>query len=107
MTNATLDHQLADRYLALDTLKEKLNLAQNRMAKNVDRHYREVEWEIEKKVYLKLQPYRHTSLAKRHNEKLSPRYYGLYEIVERIGKVAYRLDLPQRQQSTPFFMSLN
>ncbi|XP_075481169.1 uncharacterized protein LOC142521881 [Primulina tabacum] len=30
-----------------------------------------------------------------HKEKLAPRYIGAYGIVERIGTLAYRLDLPQ------------
>lgn len=45
-------------------------------------------------VYLKLRPYCYRSLAKKPNEKLSPRYYGPYKILERIGRVAYRLKLP-------------
>ena len=42
-------------------------------------------------VYLKLQPYKQTSLALRNNLKLSSRYYGPYIVIARIGKVAYKL----------------
>lgn len=45
-------------------------------------------------VYLKIQPYKLKSLAKRVNQKLKPRYYGPYEIEQRIGFVAYKLKLP-------------
>ena len=39
-------------------------------------------------VFLKLQAYRQKSLAKRSNEKLSPRYYGPYKIIQRVRYVA-------------------
>ena len=45
-------------------------------------------------IYLKLQPYRHRSLAVRINEKLSPMFYGPFEVLDKIGTVAYRLKLP-------------
>lgn len=44
-------------------------------------------------MYLKLQLYRQKSLARRPYEKLAARYYGPYQVVERIGEVAYRLEL--------------
>ncbi|MCI38362.1 3-hydroxyisobutyryl-CoA hydrolase-like protein mitochondrial-like-like, partial [Trifolium medium] len=33
--------------------------------------------------------------AKRFNQKLSPRYYGPYEILQKLGAVAYKLKLPE------------
>jgi hypothetical protein len=46
-------------------------------------------------VYPKIQPYKLKSLAKRMNQKLSPRFYGPYEIGQKIGAVAYKLKLPE------------
>ncbi|XP_072084684.1 uncharacterized protein [Arachis hypogaea] len=43
------------------------------------------------------------TLARRVNEKLSPRYYGPFEVVERIGAVAYRLAMPQGCRLHPVF----
>lgn len=63
----------------------------------------EIEFEVREKVYLKLQPYRLRSLAKRINRKLSPHYYGPYEIVEKISPVAYKLLLPTTSQVHPVF----
>ena len=42
---------------------------------------------------MRLQPYQKTSLALRQSHKLSLRFYGPYRVLERIGSVAYRLDL--------------
>jgi hypothetical protein len=45
-------------------------------------------------VFLRLQPYKHSSLKKRGAEKLKPRFYGPYRIMHRVGKVTYELELP-------------
>ncbi|XP_075633736.1 uncharacterized protein LOC142606238 [Castanea sativa] len=54
-------------------------------------------------VYLKLQPYRQFSLRSSNFHKLSPRYYGPFQILQRIGKVAYKLDLPTSCSIHPVF----
>ena len=46
------------------------------------------------KVFLKLQPYVQSSVAHRANHKLAFKYFGPFLILEKIGEVAYRVQLP-------------
>ncbi|KAL2252777.1 UNVERIFIED_CONTAM: Transposon Tf2-12 polyprotein [Sesamum indicum] len=77
----------------VQVVKKCLKAAQDRQKSYVDQHRREMEYEVGDKVFLKISPWRGI-LRFRRQEKLSPRYIGPYEIIERIGPLAYRLALP-------------
>ena len=76
-------------------MRYQLAKAQECMQNHANQHRRDVSFTVGDFVYLKLQPYRQTTVAFRSNLKLSPRFYGPYEIVEKIGPVAYRLAFPK------------
>lgn len=67
---------------------------QNHMKKWVDQHRREVDLPVESWAYVKLWPYRQTSLFGAKYHKLAKHFYGPYLILSKISLVAYKLDLP-------------
>lgn len=75
-------------------LKQNLTEVQARMKLYSDQHRTERNFEVGDEVYLKLQPYRQTSLALGKNMKLTAKYYGPYPVIQKIGAVAYILQLP-------------
>ncbi|KAL2252742.1 UNVERIFIED_CONTAM: Transposon Ty3-G Gag-Pol polyprotein, partial [Sesamum indicum] len=77
----------------VQVVKKCLKAAQDRQKSYVDQHRREMEDEVGDKVFLKISPWRGI-LRFGKQGKLSPRYIGPYEIIERIGPLAYRLALP-------------
>ncbi|KAK8934587.1 hypothetical protein KSP39_PZI014471 [Platanthera zijinensis] len=68
------------------------SIAQDRQAKYYNAKHRNVEFAVGDWVYLKVKPFKGVSRI-RHLKKLSPRYLGPFEVVERIGEAAYRLAL--------------
>ena len=54
-------------------------------------------------VFLWLQPYKKTSLKVQGHQKLSPKLYGPYQILQCIGTMAYELALPDSSKIQPIF----
>jgi ribosomal protein L21E len=89
---------LHEREVIRDLLRQQLLRAQQRMKQQADKHRSEREFAVGDSVYLKLQPYVQTSIARRPHQKLAFRYYGPYTILQRVGQVAYKLNLPASSQ---------
>ncbi|KAD7479941.1 hypothetical protein E3N88_03077 [Mikania micrantha] len=86
--NAELE-QLLDRDDMLKLLRDNLMKAQDRMRNQANTKRRDVSFAVGDYVFLRLQLYRQRSLSKRRFEKLSPRFFGPYQIKRKVGPVAY------------------
>ncbi|KAE8696650.1 Proliferating cell nuclear antigen [Hibiscus syriacus] len=84
-------------------VKQQLELTSNRMNQQADKSISERVFTIGDLVYLKLQPYMQSSITLRKKLKLAAKYYGPYKIMEKVGEVAYRLDLPVSSRHHPVF----
>jgi hypothetical protein len=84
-------------------VQRHLHRAQQCIKRQADKRRSERAFAVGDSVFLKLQPYVQTSLAPRAHQKLSFEYFGPYVVLERVGSVAYKLDLPPASSVHPVF----
>uniref|UniRef100_A0A2N9III7 Reverse transcriptase n=1 Tax=Fagus sylvatica TaxID=28930 RepID=A0A2N9III7_FAGSY len=74
-------------------IRGRMKAAQSRQKSYADKKRRKLELEVGDHVFLKVSPWKGVARFGKKG-KLSPRYVGPFEILERVGPVAYRLALP-------------
>jgi hypothetical protein len=91
---AAVDQQLMARYEFLTDIRRHLIQSQVTMKEYQDQKWQEVLFQEGDWVWLKLQQRTTMGVTPATHSKLGPKYYGLYKILQKIGSVAYKLQLP-------------
>ena len=73
---------------------ERLKVVTYRQKSYADTKRKDILYEIGEKVFLKVSPWKKVMRFWRKG-KLSPRFIKPYELIEKVGPMAYILDLPQ------------
>nr|GFC34482.1 putative reverse transcriptase domain-containing protein [Tanacetum cinerariifolium] len=75
-------------------IKQRMQATQDRQKNYADRKRKPMEFEIRDRVMLMVSPWKGVvQFGKR--DKLNPRYVGPFTVLAKVGKVAYKLELPQ------------
>ncbi|CAM8931110.1 unnamed protein product [Rhodiola kirilowii] len=78
----------------LQSLKEYIQRARTRMEQHANSHRQHKEFTVGDWVYVRLQPYRQSSVCPRRSNKLDRCFYGSFAITARVGTIVYCLALP-------------
>ena len=90
-----VEYHMKHQQQVLQLLKDNLNLSHNRMKQQADQHRSERRFNVGYWVFSRLQPYKHMSMKNiKKDNKLSPKYYDPYKVLQKIGSMAYKLELP-------------
>ena len=78
---------------AMEKIRKRMLAVQSRQKSYADPKRKDIEFSVGDKVLLKIAPMKGIMRFGKKG-KLSPRFIGPFEILERVGSVAYRLALP-------------
>ena len=89
----TIPDLIRDTSEKVDLIQKRLLTAQSRQKSYADTRHRPLEFEVGDHIFLMVTPKRGlVRFGKRG--KLSPKYVGPFEILERMGTIVYQLALP-------------
>ena len=69
-------------------------MARNRMKHQANRHRSESTFQVGDMVFLLQQSYKQSFLKLKGRHKLAPTFYGTYKFRQKLGFIAYKLELP-------------
>ncbi|GKD45031.1 putative reverse transcriptase domain-containing protein [Tanacetum coccineum] len=78
----------------ISQIKDRLKVARDRQKSYADNKRKPLEFSVGDYVLLKVSPWKGVVRFGKKG-KLAPRFVGPFEIIEKVGPVAYRLDLPE------------
>ncbi|GJW45214.1 putative reverse transcriptase domain-containing protein [Tanacetum coccineum] len=78
----------------ISQIKDRLKAARDRQKSYADKRRKPLEFSVGDYVLLKVSPWKGV-VRFRKKGKLAPRFVGPFKIIEKVGPVAYRLDLPK------------
>ena len=76
-------------------IRERLKVATDRQKSYADMRRKDIRYEIDEKMFLKVSPWK-KAMRLGKKGKLSPRFIGSYEVIEKVGLAAYTLALPPK-----------
>ncbi|GJY95070.1 putative reverse transcriptase domain-containing protein [Tanacetum coccineum] len=88
------DGQMQETTEKISQIKDRLKAARDRHKSYAVKRRKPLEFSVGDYVLLKVSPYKGVVRFGK-KRKLAPRFVGPFEIVEKVGPVAYRLDLPE------------
>ena len=83
--------------------QENLVMAQNCMKQQANQGRSERQFAEGDQVFLRLQPYKQTSLKVEHCQKLAPKFYSPYTMLKCGGQVSYQLAFSIHSKLHPVF----